>query len=679
MKYPLENNYRKIYEIAPIVTAGMGLALTLYLPLEPLSKIMVFCALTLLIVVRGIQALEIYRYHTNLARLPVFEMRSDEIPVSPLAMYLGKGFKWTAVHTQRLYLARKPENHRLSQPSKGYKRAREYEIHHPNSVPARFTRSNSWLNPYKPRPPVGGDTLQHGVEIYEEDIWLNIGERVGHTLVLGTTRVGKTRLLEVLVTQDIHRGDVTIVFDPKGDKDLLIRMKAEADKAGRPFIMFHLGYPTESARYNPIGSYSRITEVATRIANQLPSEGQSGAFQQFVWRYVNVLAKTMEALGIKPTYQEIYKCASNIDGLAVDYMEQWLDKNAPSWRNKFENFEFDDKEAAQAKKQGRDPKAIGLSNFMKQEGYRDQLMDAINTILSNDRSYFEKLVSSLYPLLEKLTTGQVAELISPDGNAKDDRPIFDWMSVIQTNAVVYVGLDSLSDYEVATAVGNAMFSDLTSIAGKIYKHGTGYGESTQSGKRMIAVHADEFNELIGDEFIPLLNKAGGAGFQVTVYTQTWSDVEAKIGSAAKAGQIGGNLNNLIMLRVKNIETAEILTNLIQEADLVTSTQLSGASDVSDPDDEEDFGTQNEDRVAITQVPMISATDIVSLPKGQAFALIDGNQLVKIRMPLPVADDNANIPSSIAKVAEMMAKDRLVDYSAADYNDSLTVEGESYGN
>ena len=45
---------------------------------------------------------------------------------------------------------------------------------------------------------------------------MDIGERVGHTLVLGTTRVGKTRLAEILITQDIRRGDVVIVFDPKG-------------------------------------------------------------------------------------------------------------------------------------------------------------------------------------------------------------------------------------------------------------------------------------------------------------------------------------------------------------------------------------------------------------------------------------------------------------------------------
>lgn len=60
------------------------------------------------------------------------------------------------------------------------------------------------------------------------------GERVGHTLVLGTTRVGKTRLCELLVTQDIRRGDVVIVFDPKGDVELLLEcMRKHAARAAR--------------------------------------------------------------------------------------------------------------------------------------------------------------------------------------------------------------------------------------------------------------------------------------------------------------------------------------------------------------------------------------------------------------------------------------------------------------
>ncbi|MEN1479902.1 conjugative coupling factor TraD, PFGI-1 class, partial [Pseudomonas aeruginosa] len=111
-------------------------------------------------------------------------------------------------------------------------------------------------------------------------------------------------------------------------------------------------------------------------------------------------------------------------------------------------------------------------------------------------------------------------------------------------AIVYVGLDALSDAEVAAAVGNSMFSDLVSVAGHIYKHGIDDGlPGASAGARVpINVHADEFNELMGDEFIPLINKGGGAGLQVTAYTQTLSDIEARIGNRAKAGQVIGNFN-----------------------------------------------------------------------------------------------------------------------------------------
>ena len=168
------------------------------------------------------------------------------------------------------------------------------------------------------------------------------------------------------------------------------------------------------------------------------------------------------------------------------------------------------------------------------------------------------MVASLFPLLEKLTTGPAGELLSPDYlDELDKRPIFDWDTVIRTGGIVYVGLDALSDAEVAQAVGNSMFSDLTSLAGSIYKHGIHQGlpekYATSIFKRKISIHADEFNELVGKEFIPMANKAGGSGYQLTVYTQTMSDIEARFGSAAKAGQVIGNLGNLVMLRVKELK------------------------------------------------------------------------------------------------------------------------------
>ena len=262
--------------------------------------------------------------------------------------------------------------------------------------------------------------------------------------------------------------------------------------------------------------------------------------------------------------------------------------------------------------------------------------------------------------MEKLTTGKIAELISPDYlNEADNRPIFEWLEVIRRKGIVYVGLDALTDTTVASAVGNSMFADLVSVAGHIYKHGIAEPQAGpgQTGGAMptISLHADEFNELIGDEFVPLLNKAGGAGFQVTAYTQTWSDVEARIGNRAKAGQVAGNFNTLIMLRVKELATAEMLTDQLPRVEVFTLMSVSGVDDSSDPTSGVDFKSRNEDRISVSEVPMLTPAELVALPKGQAFALLEGGQLWKLRMPLPDSAKDPVMPESLAAIANEMAR------------------------
>jgi conjugative coupling factor TraD (SXT/TOL subfamily) len=258
-------------------------------------------------------------------------------------------------------------------------------------------------------------------------------------------------------------------------------------------------------------------------------------------------------------------------------------------------------------------------------------------------------------LLEKLTTGRIAELLSPDYmDLEDPRPIFDWMQIIRKRAVVYVGLDALSDTEVAAAVGNSMFSDLVSVAGHIYKFGIDDGlPGATGGKVAINVHADEFNELMGDEFIPMINKGGGAGMQVTAYTQTMSDIEAKIGNRAKAGQVIGNFNNLFMLRVRETATAELLTNQLPKVQVFTSTPASSANDAINGNTA--FTSNTHDQIQSVSVPMIEPAHVVALPKGQCFALIEGGNLWKIRMPLPASDPDEVMPKDLQALVEGMRK------------------------
>lgn len=606
----------------------------------------------------------IIRYRRNIRRLPRYEITSKEIPVSHKSLFIGRGFKWEQRHTHRLMQTYRPQFRKFVEQSYIYKIARRLEAKlefSPNYIAwfATITSKDSIFNPVRPLPPVGGMPRLHGIEPCEIDVNLPLGERVGHTLILGTTRVGKTRLAELLVTQDIRRGEVCIFFDPKGDADMLIRMYIEAQRSGRAneFYVFHLGWPDISARYNAVGRFGRISEVASRIAGQLSSEGNSAAFKEFAWRFVNIIARALVELGHRPDYLLIQRHVINIDQLFIEYAQSFFAKTEPKAWDAIVQIEskLNDKNIPR-NMQGREKRVVALEQYLSISPNYDPILDGLRSAVRYDKTYFDKIVASLLPLLEKLTTGKIAQLLAPNySDLNDTRPIIDWMQIIRQRAIVYVGLDALSDTEVAAAVGNSMFADLVSVAGHIYKFGINDGlpEDQPHNKIPINVHADEFNELMGDEFLPMINKGGGAGLQITAYTQTMSDIEARIGNKAKAGQVIGNFNNLIMLRVRETATAELLTKQLPKVEVYTSTIISGATDTSDPQGSSAFTSNTSDRLTASTTPMIEPAHIVALPKGQAFALLEGGNLYKIRMPLLKADPHEKIPHNIQKLAEYM--------------------------
>ena len=49
----------------------------------------------------------------------------------------------------------------------------------------------------------------------KEEITIPLEESASHIVVIGLPGMGKTRFAEILIGQDIRRGDVVIVLDPK--------------------------------------------------------------------------------------------------------------------------------------------------------------------------------------------------------------------------------------------------------------------------------------------------------------------------------------------------------------------------------------------------------------------------------------------------------------------------------
>ena len=74
-------------------------------------------------------------------------------------------------------------------------------------------------------------TKQNFLDIFQKD-----ANRRGHTMVFGTTRVGKTRLVENGLIQDIRSGKNVVIIDPKIDIELFSRVFEIASSCGREQI-----------------------------------------------------------------------------------------------------------------------------------------------------------------------------------------------------------------------------------------------------------------------------------------------------------------------------------------------------------------------------------------------------------------------------------------------------------
>ena len=92
-----------------------------------------------------------------------------------------------------------------------------------------------------------------------------------------------------------------------------------------------------------------------------------------------------------------------------------------------------------------------------------------------------------------------------------------------------------------------------------------------------------------------------------------------------------------MLRVKNEETAEFLTKQLPPVRIYSRVAETRVTDDNNPESPTDFISQNADRITDEEADMLLPADLIELPKGQAFALLDGGKLYKLRLPLPGND------------------------------------------
>lgn len=530
----------------------------------------------------------------------------------PEKRWLGIGFDWLPEHTQRVY---------------DLKRLNPADFYAPEWFVALVNRLKGKVPPKATS--IGAPWIQ-GIEPEPKNIITDYEVFYGHTIFFGTTGSGKTRMMEMLVTQDIHRGNVVIAIDPKGDKDLMIRMKTECARAGRRFIMFHLAFPNESVRFDCLKNFNRATEFPSRISSLIPSETGGDAFTAFAWAVLNAITFCMIETGEKPSLVKYRKYVeTGIDSLLEKSLVTHFKKIDPKWdviANKYIKQATKDITSAPSEAE----RIKGYLSYYHSElvpaNNGSQILDALITQFEHDQTWFAKMINNLIPVLSMLTSGELGKMLSPDYDDKEDnRDIWDFQKVIASDCCIYIGLDSLSDATVASAVGSLLLSEGAAVAGSRYNFDA-------SSDKKISLYVDEASEVVNAPFVTILNKGRGAGFMCYVFTQTKSDLANKLGSQDKARMMLGNFNNLVALRLRDGDTQEYISETFDEH-YVSNKSISQGTGSNSDENVVNFGGRITESKTNTLQKAIPLDVLGKLPNFHYIASIAGGRVIKGKVPI----------------------------------------------
>ncbi|MFK7810560.1 MAG: conjugative transfer system coupling protein TraD, partial [Saprospiraceae bacterium] len=471
MKYDsmaYENPWRTNYESQAAsvwvmaATVSFGVNQLANLPPEPFYWMGGICSVMALS--RMPQAIRLATLQKHLRGRPLefiqLKKLTNYMNKNPDAIWLGYGFMWENRHAQRVFEILKRDWSEIVNNST--KRATDKQM---------------------------GQTWIHGVEPKEQKIHQSISHSEGQNLIVGTTGSGKTRLFDLLISQAIMRNEAVIIIDPKGDKEMKENARIACEASGNPgrFVQFHPAFPEESARIDPLRNFTRVTEIASRLAALIPSEAGADPFKSFGWQALNNISQALVMAYERPNLVLLKRFLESgpqqmVVKATVAYAERNIEDGG-ELANKFLN---------ESNASSLDKKARAMSKFYEnviQPQAPSPELEALISMFHHDKTHFSKMVANLLPIMNMLTAGELGQLLSPDYmNVNDTRLITDNKKIIDNAQVAYIGLDSLTDSTVGSAIGSIILSDLVAVAGDRYNFGV--------GNRPVNIFVDEASEVI---------------------------------------------------------------------------------------------------------------------------------------------------------------------------------------
>jgi conjugal transfer pilus assembly protein TraD len=529
----------------------------------------------------------------------------------PAEIFLGFGFEWQPVHSQRLYELAKVDYRKFA-------------------VSPAVLRLLGQRGSPQPDAEIGLSYI-HGVEPLEVPLHRPLQNFEGGTLLVGTTQSGKGVALACLVTQAVRRGDVVIVIDPKNSRRLkrVVERACDDYREAGTFIEFHPSFPEKGVRLDFTFNWQKPTEIASRIQSVMPPD-TAGAFSAFGWDAVNVVVQGLVDIEERPNLAKLTRyIEGGIEPVLEASLRRYYERAlGTSWRDLPEMKKLlHDATRGNVKRPSESASTdlVALVAYYERhvaQSKRSKVIDAQVRTFRHNREHYQKITANLLPILSMLTSGDLGRSLSPDPfDAEDTRPIMNFEKVERAGHVLYMCLDSLPDPSVASAIGALALADLAARAGMRYNLG---------GYRRISLFVDEVSNVINQPLIEILNKGAEGGIFTTCAMQTLADLARRLGSEAAARMALGNLNNLIALRSKDRPTQDFVVETFGKT-AIHSLRV-GMSHGTDTH-LGDFSSSYSAQLAESLEETVPSDVLGKLPNLQYFASVSGGRLIKGRFPI----------------------------------------------
>jgi hypothetical protein len=332
--------------------------------------------------------------------------------------------------------------------------------------------------------------------------------RKGHFWCFGTTRVGKTRIMEHILEQDIHKGYSVVAVDPKGDIDLFskITQLAADTKRLNDLMLITPIFPEYSATLDPLSSYYMPEELVAHITAGV-AVGREPYFFGVAYEVSLVVVQALIILAESNERIPSFNLNDIKNHISHQDLEQLKDR-------------------------------LEYINHPEAE----QLCLDMRKILATPPDYYSKVASSLRVALTELTSGNVGQII---GKADENR--FIKRLEEGKGIILVVQLGSLLTKRAAYTAGKVIISMIQAFVGRVYSSGKNVTPS-------LVMHIDEAQSVLYHGIEDLFAKAGGAGVYIHGYCQSISQLYAEVGED-RANTILDNCNTKLFMRVPDASTA----------------------------------------------------------------------------------------------------------------------------